>query len=97
MLLVAELIGRVVGIVTVHMIPSIHLTPPVALLTTLVVAESARGRGVGTVLVRRAEAWARARGAVRISLTSGLHRDRAHAFYESLGYERTGVRLTRPL
>jgi hypothetical protein len=32
-----------------------------------------------------------------LSLTSGLHREDAHAFYEGLGYERSGLRLSRPL
>lgn len=94
---VAELDGRVVGVVSVHMLPAIHMTEPVAYLTALVVGEAARGRGVGQLLVARAEEWALARGASRMSLTSALHRTEAHAFYEKLGYERTGLRLTKTL
>lgn len=95
--LVAELERGVVGLVTLHLIRSIHARQPVAWLTSLVVDEAARGRGVGGALVRRAEEWARERGAARIAVTSALHRTVAHEFYERLGYARTGVRLGRSL
>ena len=95
--LVAELEHGVVGLVTLHLIRSIHASQPVAWLTSLVVDEAARGRGVGGALVRRAEEWARERGATRIAVTSALRRTAAHEFYERLGYARTGVRLGRSL
>jgi len=94
---VAELDGTVVGLVTAHVIRTIHSNPPVAWLTALVVAERARGRGVGAALVRRAEDWARERGAARIAVTSALHRTAAQEFYERIGYARTGVRLGKQL
>jgi GNAT superfamily N-acetyltransferase len=95
--LVAELDREVVGLATCHVYPSIHRTEPVAWLTSLVTARRARGKGVGTALVRSVESWARAQGAARLSLTSGTQRTEAHAFYGRLGYEPTGVRLTRAL
>jgi GNAT superfamily N-acetyltransferase len=72
-----------------------HASEPTAWLTTLVVEEEARGRGVGSALVAHAEEWAIRHGAVRISLTSALHRERAHDFYKARDYEQTGVRLTK--
>src|SRR5215208_4145052 len=56
--LVAELGQQVVGLVTVHLLQSMHASDPVAWLTTLVVDEVARGKGVGSALVGKAEAWA---------------------------------------
>ena len=94
---VAELDGTVVGFATALMIAAIHMDGPVAQLTSLVVDGSVRGQGIGARLVEEAERWARGRGAVRISLTSALHRAPAHAFYEHLGYAKTGVRLARDL
>lgn len=94
---VAELEGRVVGFATAHVIDAMHLDGPVAQLTSLVVDAAVRGRGVGTRLVAEAERWARERGAVRITLTSALHRAEAHRFYAKRGYTRTGVRLARDL
>ncbi len=91
--LVAEVDGEVVGIVTGHIIHSIHDDDPIAQLTALVVAEKVRGSGVGSLLVSQIEEWAKANGAKRISLTSGLQRHDSHDFYEHLGYERTGIRF----
>jgi GNAT superfamily N-acetyltransferase len=95
--LVAELDGRVVGVATGHAFPSIHVTSIVAWLSTLVVSATHHGRGVGRGLSGAVESWARDLGAVRISVSSGLHRAEAHAFYEHLGYDRSGLRLTKPL
>lgn len=96
MVLVAETEdGTPLGVVTVHLFQCIHSSEPTAWLTTLVVEEEARGRGVGSALVARAEEWAIRHGAGRISLTSALHRKRAHEFYRARDYEHTGVRLTK--
>jgi len=95
--LVYELEGLVVGVITGHVIHSLHSTPAVAWLTSLVVDKSHSGRGVGRQLVEAIEAWARGHGAERISVTSRTHRTGAHAFYEKLGYEKNGVRLSRAL
>ena len=87
--------GEVLGVVTVHLFQSMHVSEPTAWLTTLVVDEKARGRGIGSALVERAEDWAIQHGARRISLTSALRRTHAHAFYKKRNYEHTGVRLTK--
>ena len=93
--LVAESDGDVVGALTVHMFPSLHTSEPIAWLTAVVVDEKARGKKIGAALVKRAEDWAIEHGARRISLTSALHRTRAHEFYKNLAYEQTGVRLAK--
>lgn len=85
----------VVGLITAHLIPTIHGAQPLALLTTLVVAESHRGRGIGSRLVHRVERWAAESGAVRVSVTSGLQREDTHRFYEHRNYSRTGLRFTK--
>jgi GNAT superfamily N-acetyltransferase len=94
--LVAETAGgRVSGVATGHVIPCLHSTPIVAKLTMLVVAADSRQVGVGKQLCAGIERWAQDRGAAKISVTSGLQRSGAHVFYERIGYERTGVRLTK--
>lgn len=66
-------------------------------LKNLSVEEAARGRGVGTALVRAAEAMVEervARGALgqrALVMGVGLANPRAAALYERLGYRRTGV------
>lgn len=94
---VAELARSVVGVATARTFAGLHVTAPVAWLTALVVAERARGKGVGTQLVAAAEEWARRQGASKLALTSALHRENAHEFYKRLGYDHTGVRLAKTL
>ena len=57
----------------------------------LVVASAYRSSGIGTALVAAAEAWARERGAQRIVVRSRSTRERAHRFYERLGYDQEKV------
>ena len=97
MIHLAEIDGRPVGVITCHIFPSIHAPTPVAWLTTLIIDSGHARRGIGKALTESAEHWARAQGALRIAVTSGKHRDGAHAFYQQLGYELTGVRLNKPL
>ena len=89
--------GEVVGLVTSHIIPSIHDNEPVAWLTTLVVLEDARGAGIGSALVQHVERWAAEKGAKRLSVTSGAQRLATHEFYEKREYERTGLRFSKRL
>lgn len=94
---VADQRGEPVGVVTVHLFPSLHTSEPVAWLTALVVEETARGTGVGSALVQRAEDWAVRHGATRLALTSALRRTEAHEFYKTRAYLHTGVRLAKEL
>jgi GNAT superfamily N-acetyltransferase len=97
LILVAEKDGRVVGVATAHAISVIHDDPDVAWLTSLVVDGSAQGRGIGRQLVEAVEAWARARGCVRLSVTTNRDRNDAHAFYERVGFEWTSRRYSKRL
>lgn len=96
--LVASDRGDIVGVVTAHVFPSLHAAEPVAWITSMVVSSNHQHLGIGSELVERAERWALERGAVRVSLTSALHREDAHAFYEKKQrYERTGLRFSKVL
>lgn len=55
----------------------------------LAVAPEARGQGIGTRLLRRAEAIARERGALGVQLDTFAFQ--APAFYERLGYVQVGL------
>lgn len=59
---------------------------PDAEIGGLVVDESIRGRGVGSLLVSAAETWARARGYPILSVRSNVVRKEAHEFYQERGY-----------
>lgn len=94
---VAEQDGRVVGMVGLEAFPAFHRDGLHGYVTALVVDESVRGSGVGAALMAQAEAWFRELGVKRVNLTTALHREEAHAFYERLGYTFTGKRYTKIL
>ena len=66
-------------------------------IMALVVHERMRGRGLGRALLAAAEDYFAREKIVRVVLTSRFTRERAHAFYESLGYVRTGLRFMKEL
>ena len=58
----------------------------------LMVAADWRRRGVGRALMLGAEEWARSAGVRKLELHVLPYNEAAIALYESLGYEREGVR-----
>jgi len=64
------------------------IAEPYADLAALIVDEPRRGEGIGRRLVERALAWAHANGYAVLRVRSNVIRERAHRFYEDLGFER---------
>jgi GNAT superfamily N-acetyltransferase len=95
--LVAERTGDIVGLLTLHVTPVLHRPTAVGRLTALVVAERARGAGVGRALVNAAEHVLASRGCALVEVTSNRRRTDAHAFYERLGYDVTSLRFKKDL
>jgi len=89
--------GGAIGLLTTAITHVLHRPRPVGRISLMVVAESARSRGVGAALVAEAEARLRAAGCGLIEVTSNMRRQRAHAFYERLGYEKTSYRFGKML
>ena len=83
--IVAEEGGAVVGVLHVFERPALDKGCE-AVVQALVVDDAVRSRGVGEVSMREAEAWAAGRGLGATSLYTRTDRDRAHAFYERIGY-----------
>lgn len=77
--------GRVTGFCGVFVNRMVEADARVE-ISGLVVDEAVRSRGVGKLLLDRAEEWAREKGCRSIGLRSNVIRDRAHAFYERHGY-----------
>ena len=81
----ADAHGRVLG--WTHVVPRLHLEEsPFAELAGLVVADGARGAGVGAALLSAAERWARGHGFAHFRVRSNVVRERAHRFYLREGY-----------
>jgi GNAT superfamily N-acetyltransferase len=75
----------VVGWVEIDLRPLL-ITGPAAEIGGLVVDEAYRGSGIGSLLMRQAEQWARENGCLLVYLRSNAIRENAHRFYESIGY-----------
>lgn len=78
--------NQVAGFVGVQVLHTLEADQRVE-VTALVVLEEFRSRGVGKLLMARAEEWARSQRCTIIGLRSNVIRERAHSFYQRLGYE----------
>ena len=96
-LLVAELDGRVVGMLQVTYIPGLSRRGAWrANIEAVRVDSGVRGRGIGAWLMSRALEHARKRGCRLAQLTSDRRREDAHRFYARFGFVDThvGYKLT---
>jgi ribosomal protein S18 acetylase RimI-like enzyme len=67
-----------------------HMGTPSAIAEDVVVDAGCRSQGIGRQMMAHAVAQAREAGCYKLALSSNRRRERAHAFYESLGFERHG-------
>ena len=86
---VAEEGGRVVGLVAMVVCLAIGHPNGYTKINGLGVLPEYRGKGVGGMLIEKAEEFAKVNGTMYLCLASGLHRETAHAFYEHMGYQKT--------
>lgn len=94
--LVLEVDGRVMGTLTLYLLPGLsHGGRPFAIVENVVVDAALRGSGYGRALMARAEELARAHGCYKVSLTSNHQRRHAHAFYRHLGYRASHQGFTK--
>ena len=67
-----------------------HRGTPSAIAEDVVVAPDRQGQGIGRRMMAHAVEQARQAGCYKLALSSNRKREAAHAFYESLGFERHG-------
>jgi ribosomal protein S18 acetylase RimI-like enzyme len=90
-MLVAEMLGHVIGQIFVQMDSAFSAgNGRAAYLYALRVRPEARNRGIGTELVREAEAILRQRGFFRALISVAKDNHAARRLYERLGYEIFG-------
>jgi GNAT superfamily N-acetyltransferase len=89
--LVAELDGKVIGMVTAQLVVSTAEGALSALVEDMVVDGAARGGGVGARLLEAIEGWAAGRGATRLQLLADRDNQPALAFYARRGWAPTAL------
>jgi GNAT superfamily N-acetyltransferase len=67
-----------------------HQGTPSAIVEDVVVSEAHQSQGIGHNMMHHAMALAHEAGCYKLVLSSNQKRERAHAFYESLGFQRHG-------
>jgi len=68
---------------------------PVCRITTVVVDEGQRSRGIGRALIAHGDQWGKARGASQLRLEVMAFNERARALYERLGFKAQSQTMAR--
>jgi len=90
--------GDLLGCVQITLIPGLSRAGMTrAQLEGVRVAASARGQGMGGLLLAEAHAIAAAEGCALVQLTTDRRRDDALRFYEQLGYDNSHNGMKLPL
>ena len=88
---VAEVAGEIQGVMALLIMDNLgHRGAPSAVVEDVVVREEQRGRGIGREMLRFALDRAREKGCYKLALSSNRMRERAHRFYENLGFQKHG-------
>ena len=90
-LLKAETCGALVGMCSGQLLVSTAEGGPAVLAEDLFVPRQWRGRGVGSRLVHALEEWGRNKGCARIQILAAADNAPALAFYDRMGFARTGM------
>ena len=85
-LFVAELDGQPAGCAYLVTLVDYFNERPHAHLSVLAVTAAAEGKGVGSALLDRSEAWARKRGSDRLTLSALVTNSRARGLYDRRGF-----------
>lgn len=97
-LIVGEAEGKVIACYQITFISGLSLSAARrAQIEGVRVASTRRGDGIGEKLIKDAERRAREAGCALLQFTTNRDRDRAHAFYERMGFRPTHLGFKKPL
>ncbi len=89
---VAMLRGAIVGAYELLIMDNLAKRgTPSEIVEDVAVSPAHQGHGIGRALMEHALEECRRAGCYKLALSSGISRDAAHAFYDSLGFERHGI------
>lgn len=91
---VSEQDSKIVGLVSMVLLPRLNRTKLELYIPELVVSEDHRGLGVGKSLIEACIDMAKKKKCFRIRLESGNQRKGAHLFYKNMGFEQSALSYT---
>lgn len=87
---IAELNGEPVGTFSLLIMPMILHHSKSAIVDAVIVTSNYRNQGIGKAMMQAAFKLSAEAGCYKVMLSSNLKRDRAHQFYQSLGFKQQG-------
>jgi GNAT superfamily N-acetyltransferase len=88
---IAELEDEIIGTFALLIMDNLaHLGASEGIVENVVVHPQMQGQGVGKIMMKRAMEICAEAGSYKLVLSSNIKRERAHQFYESLGFEKYG-------
>jgi ribosomal protein S18 acetylase RimI-like enzyme len=97
MVFVAERAGTLLGFIHLMAVTDYYTGRRFGHVADLVVAAEVERQGVGRMLMRLGEQWARDRGFPAMTLNALVNNSRARAAYERLGYQPEWIKYIKPL
>jgi GNAT superfamily N-acetyltransferase len=83
--------GEVVGTFALAIMDNLaHMGTPSGLIEDVVVKTEWQGKGIGKQMMKYAMEYCKKYGCYKVVLSSNLKREKAHCFYESLGFKKHG-------
>lgn len=87
---ITELKGEPVGTFSLLIMPMILHQSKAAIVDAVIVTSKYRHQGIGKAMMQTAFQLSAEAGCYKLMLSSNLKRDRAHQFYQSLGFKQQG-------
>lgn len=88
---VAEYEKKIIGTFALLIMDNLaHRGEPSAIVEDVVIRNEWQGKGIGKEMMKYAMNISRQKGCYKMVLSSHLRRERAHKFYESLGFKKHG-------
>lgn len=92
-----EVNGKVIGFCAMAIVNNFWQEGHIAYVYAMIVDDSFRGKGIGTSLLKKVFNIAKSMGCKKIELDSGFPREKAHKFYEKIGFEKRAYLFSKDL